>query len=154
MIGRLVSGGQTGVDRAALDAALELGVPCGGWCPQGRKAESGIVPDHYPLTKTPSACYAQRTRWNVRDADATLILSWGMPTGGTWLTVNECVKAGKPHLVIDLAGATDPAGTREWIKANVGGGVLNVAGPRASKNASVYGRANAFLLAALGGARG
>src|SRR5262249_43447288 len=103
MIARLVSGGQTCVDQAALDAALELGVPCGGWCPKGRKAEDGAVPDRHPLTETPSACYAERTRWNVRDADATLILSWGKPTGGTRLTVTECVKAGKPHLVIDLA---------------------------------------------------
>ena len=101
MIGRLVSGGQTGVDRAALDAALELGVPCGGWCPKGRKAEDGTVPDRYPLTETPSGSYSQRTRWNIRDSDATLVLSWGKPTGGVLLTLNECRKVGKPHLVID-----------------------------------------------------
>src|SRR5437588_205155 len=103
MIARLVSGGQTGVDRAALDAALEMGVPCGGWCPKGRKAEDGRIDDRYPLVETPSPGYSQRTRWNIRDADATLILSWEELTGGTLLTVNECRKAGKPHTVIDLA---------------------------------------------------
>jgi hypothetical protein len=73
-IARLVSGGQSGVDRAALDVALALGIPCGGWCPKGRKAEDG---ERYPLKETPSAGYSQRTRWNVRDADGTLILTWG-----------------------------------------------------------------------------
>jgi hypothetical protein len=154
MIGRLVSGGQTGVDRAALDAALELGVPCGGWCPKGRKAEDGTVPDRYPLTETPSGSYSQRTRWNIRDSDATLVLSWGKPTGGVLLTLNECRKVGKPHLVIDLACETDSAeavrATRDWIAAKVGAGVLNVAGPRASKDPAVCERARTFLLAALG----
>src|SRR5262249_20137195 len=87
LIARLVSGGQTGVDRAALDAALEVGVPCGGWCPKGRKAEDGRIDDRYPLCETPSAAYSQRTRWNVRDSDGTLVLAWGEPTGGTLLTV-------------------------------------------------------------------
>jgi hypothetical protein len=104
MIGRLVSGGQSGVDRAALDAALELGIPCGGWCPKGRKAENGAIPARYPFVETPSGGYSQRTRWNIRDADGTLILSWGKPTGGTLLTVKECRSAGKPHVVIDLQG--------------------------------------------------
>jgi len=114
MIAKLVSGGQTGVDRAALDAAIELGVPCGGWCPKGRKAEDGVVPARYPLAETPSACYAQRTRWNIRDSDATLILTWGKPTGGTLLTLNECCKMGRPHLVIDLVGARDTRAAPDW----------------------------------------
>jgi hypothetical protein len=67
MLAKLVSGGQTGVDRAALDVALELGIPCGGWCPRGRTAEDGTIPDRYPLTETPSGGYCQRTQWNVRD---------------------------------------------------------------------------------------
>jgi hypothetical protein len=103
MIGRLVSGGQSGVDRAALDVALELGISCGGWSPRGRKAEDGVIADRYPLVETPSGGYSQRTRWNIREADGTLILTWGAPMGGTLLTVNECRKTGKPHLVIDLA---------------------------------------------------
>src|SRR5262249_12024578 len=103
MIARLVSGGQSGVDRAALDIALELGIPCGGWCPKGRKAEDGAIPERYPLTETTSGDYRQRTRWNVRDSDGTLILAWGEPTEGTLLTLTACRDAGKPHLVIDLA---------------------------------------------------
>ena len=73
-IAKLISGGQTGVDRAALDAALAAGLPIGGWCPKGRLAEDGVIPLRYPLQETPSQQYAQRTRWNVRDADGTLIL--------------------------------------------------------------------------------
>src|SRR3954447_23558628 len=103
MPAKLISGGQTGVDRAALDVALALGIPCGGWCPKGRKAEDGPIPERYPLTETPSGSYSQRTRWNVRDADATLILTWGQPTSGTLLTVNACRGTDKPHLVLDLA---------------------------------------------------
>jgi hypothetical protein len=158
MIARLVSGGQTGVDRAALDVALELGLPCGGWCPQGRKAEDGPIDDRYPLVETPSSSYSQRTNWNVRDSDATLILSWGDLTGGTQLTAGECREAGKPHLIIDLASSADVAkpvlAARDWIKTNVSEGVLNVAGPRASERASVYDAAKAFLRAVLGGEQG
>lgn len=158
MISRLVSGGQTGVDRAALDAALQLGISCGGWCPRGRMAEDGAIPSRYPLDETPSSDYSQRTKWNVRDSDGTLILSWGEPTGGTLLTVDECHKAGKPHLVLDLAGAAERVeiiqAARRWIAANVAGGVLNVAGPRSSQQALAYEQARAFLLQVLGGSDG
>jgi hypothetical protein len=154
MISKLVSGGESGVDRAALDAALELGIPCGGWCPRGRKAEDGRIDDRYPLVETPSGGYSQRTKWNMRDSDGTLILSWGEPTGGTQLTVNECQRVAKPHLVIDLADEGDIPATiqaaRAWVAATLAGGVLNVAGPRASKHESVYDRARAFLLIVLG----
>ena len=158
MIRRLVSGGQTGVDRAALDVALELGVPCGGWCPQGRGAEDGTIPEHYPLTETPSSDYSQRTRWNVRDSDGTLILASGEPTGGTLLTLDECREAGKPCLVIDLAHGGSLAeavrAARDWIETNLPGGVLNVAGPRASELSAVYGPAQAFLRNLLGRSSG
>jgi hypothetical protein len=154
MIGKLVSGGQSGVDRAALDAALELGVPCGGWCPRGRAAEDGPIPARYPLTETPSADASQRTCWNVRDSDGTLILTWGEPTGGTLLTVEECRRLGKPHLVIDLAAQGEQAPTvlaRDWIRASLPGGVLNVAGPRASQHPGAYEEASRLLLALLAG---
>jgi hypothetical protein len=155
MIARLVSGGQTGVDRAALDAALERSVPCGGWCPRGRTAEDGPIPPRYLLTETPSTDSSQRTCWNIRDSDGTLILAWGEPTGGTLLTLNECRRVGKPHLVIDLAAEGDQAqavrAVRDWIRANLDGGVLNVAGPRGSQHASIYGRARELVLALLAG---
>jgi hypothetical protein len=158
MIAWLVSGGQSGVDRAALDAALELGVPCGGWCPRGRKAEHGRIDDCYPLTETPSVRYSQRTRWNIRDSNGTLILSWGELTGGTLLTADECRKVGKPHLVLDLADedglAEGTTTARTWVATNVADRVLNVAGPRASRHPDVYDRAMAFVRALLGGGEG
>src|SRR5204862_1053873 len=87
MIARVVSGGQTGVDRAALDVALGLGLPCGGWCPKGRRAEDGPLPERYPLRETPWSGYPQRTQWNVRDSDGTLVLLNGEPDRGTRLTI-------------------------------------------------------------------
>ena len=83
---RIVSGGQTGVDRAALDVAIELGVPCGGWCPRGRKAEDGPIAARYPLRETNSVSYRVRTERNVRESDGVLILTWGPPREGTALT--------------------------------------------------------------------
>ena len=82
----IVSGGQTGVDRAALDAALAMGVEAGGWCPEGRTAEDGIIPDRYPVIGLPGAGYPERTRQNVIDSDGTLIIYFGFPAGGTELT--------------------------------------------------------------------
>jgi hypothetical protein len=158
MIGRLVSGGQSGVDRAALDVALELGVPCGGWCPKDRKAEDGPIPNRYPLVELSSGDYSQRTRGNVRDSDGTLILAWGEPRGGTLLTMDVCRGTGKPYLVIDLADGENLSAavqaTREWIIANLAGGVLNVAGPRASEHPAIYEQARAFLRAVLGESEG
>jgi hypothetical protein len=91
------------VDRASLDAALEFGIPCGGWCPKGRKAEDGPIPPRYPLSETPSADYGQRTEWNVRDSDGTLILNSGELAGGTAQTVEIARRLRKPFLVVDLA---------------------------------------------------
>jgi len=96
---QIVSGAQTGVDRAALDAAMRAGLTVGGWCPRGRKAEDGVIPDIYPLKETRGAAYRTRTRWNVRDADATLILCRGEPSGGTLLTVGFCEELGKPYRI-------------------------------------------------------
>ena len=102
MPSQIISGGQSGVDRAALDAAREMGVPVGGWCPKGRRAEDGAIAACYPLDETPSDQYAQRTEWNIRDSDGTLVLTFGPPTGGTALTVRLADRLGKRCLVLDL----------------------------------------------------
>jgi hypothetical protein len=98
---KIISGGQTGVDRGALDAALALGFSCGGWCPAGRLAEDGTIPKGYPVVELPDAGYAERTARNVTDSDGTLIISNGEPTGGTGETIDRCVELNKPYLVID-----------------------------------------------------
>ncbi len=94
---QIVFGGQAGVDRAALDAALTLGIPAGGWCPLDRKAEDGRIPDRYPLTETASPSYKKRTKLNVRDADGTLVLNMGTLDGGTLATVKIAQKLKKPY---------------------------------------------------------
>jgi len=145
---KIISGGQTGVDRAALDVALETGIPCGGWCPQGRRAEGGRIPDPYPLEETSSSDYRVRTRMNVEDSDGTLILTWGPPLGGTALTLQLARKLRKPHLLIDLAQGGDSQKVIEWATANKIR-ILNVAGPREGEAPGVYHRAAAFLQAVL-----
>ncbi len=149
---RVVSGGQTGVDRAALDVALELGLGCGGWCPQGRRAEDGALHAKYPLRETPLPDYAQRTEWNVRDADGTLILTRGSPTEGTAATVELARRYGKPHLVLDLEQGADAAAARQWL-AKRKLKVLNVAGPRESKCPGIYAQAVALLREAISSAQ-
>jgi hypothetical protein len=144
MLEKVVSGGQTGVDRAALDAALELGLPCGGWCPQGRKAEDGVIASRYPLTETPSVEYAQRTEWNVRDSDATLVLTLGRPSEGTAFTVEVARRLGKRCLILILSDRPTPLIARQWL-AEQRIRVLNVAGPRESKCPGIYAHALPFL---------
>ena len=114
VIGKIVSGGQTGVDRAALDVAQELGIPRGGWCPRGRLAEDGPIDARYPLEETPSSEYAQRTRWNVRDSDGTLVLTRASPRGGTAFTLRCARRLHRPVLVVDLSLPSEPAALREW----------------------------------------
>jgi hypothetical protein len=144
MIEKIVSGGQTGVDRAALDVARELGLPCGGWCPKGRKAEDGPIAHRYPLQETPSDDYVQRTVWNVRDSDGTLILTRGQPTEGTALTIEVAERQGKPHLVMDLHEQPDHSTVRAWITTHRIR-VLNIAGPREEKSPGIYVQASQFL---------
>ncbi len=139
------------MDRAALDAALAAGREIGGWCPSGRRAEDGCIPDQYPLHETPAATYAQRTRWNVRDSDATLILAAGPLVRGTALTRQEAERLGRPLLVINLERVVSPAEQaaaadriRDWVE-DLGVMVLNVAGPRESSTPGIYGRAKDLL---------
>lgn len=147
MIVKIISGGQTGADRAALDAAIRLGVPHGGWIPKGRLAEDGPLPEIYALKETTSAVYAERTEKNVIDADGTLIIARGKLRGGTAYTREMAVKHGRPWLHVDLRQT--PAfraalAIREWI-ATQRIMVLNVAGPRASKDPRIYSDTLAML---------
>jgi hypothetical protein len=132
----LISGGQTGVDRGALDAALAHGLPHGGFCPRGRRAEDGVIPAIYQLTELPSPLYAVRTRRNVLASDATLVLTTGRPGRGTALTIRVARAHGRPLLVLDLrdgAAARCAAAIRirAWLAVSAPD-VLNVAGPRES----------------------
>jgi hypothetical protein len=147
---RVVSGGQTGVDRAALDVALALGIPCGGWCPRGRRAEDGRIPDRYPLRETPTPFYPQRTEWNVRDSDGTLVLTFGVPRRGTALTLRLARRHSRPRLTVDLAEAPEPQVARCWI-AEQGIRVLNVAGPRESESPGAHEASRRYLLRVLAG---
>jgi hypothetical protein len=136
MIERIVSGGQTGVDRAALDFAIRRGIAHGGWCPRGRRSERGRIPAKYRLAETASPDYPVRTALNVQDSDGTLVITRGAPGGGTRLTVEICRRRDKPCLVVDLLRPLDPAGFAAWVGRH-GIRTLNVAGPRASTIAGI-----------------
>jgi len=141
---KIISGGQTGVDRAALDVALDLGLEAGGWCPKGRRAEDGIIPERYPLKETPSREYEQRTEWNVRDSDATLVLTTVRPEGGTASTIETAHRMQRPVFVVDLLKPHNIPSIQFWLdyeKVKV----LNVAGPRESKVPGIRNMAMAFL---------
>ena len=137
-LGRIISGGQTGVDRAALDVALRHDFPHGGWCPKGRKAEDGPIGGQYQLMPTPTARYAQRTEWNVRDSDGTVVLTFGAdPTDGSARTIEFCKMYGKPWLHIARHSTFNPAlDLQRFVKAN-DIGILNIAGSRESKEPGI-----------------
>jgi len=151
---RIISGGQTGADRGALDAAIELGIAHGGHCPAGRRAEDGRIPERFRLVETSSSDYAVRTERNVLDADATLLVTRGNPTGGSALTAALARKHGRPLLLLDLENEGDPAGAvREWLSAGGIIGCLNVAGPRESSCPGIAQDVRALLVRALRGDR-
>jgi hypothetical protein len=143
-IDKIISGGQTGVDRAGLDVAIALDISHGGWCPKGRKAEDGTIPAIYQLQETPKTNYEQRTGWNVRGSDGTLILTRGEPSGGTATTTKLAAAHGKPCLVLDLLIAPTSETVRAWIADN-SIRVLNVAGPRESGCPGIHYQAKTFL---------
>lgn len=128
---KIISGGQSGVDRAALDAAFALNIECGGSCPKGRKAEDGPIPDKYPLTESTSFRYEDRTLQNVLDGDGTLILSWGKLSAGTALTLRLAQKNKKPFLILDLQKRITSKKIKAWIQ-EYQIKTLNIAGPRES----------------------
>ena len=141
---KIVSGGQTGVDRAALHAAREVGLAIGGWCPKGRLAEDGVIPPDLPLQETDSEDYAVRTEKNVLDSDGTLVISEGPLQGGTELTVKLALRHGKPLTVVNIASPPDVAALTRWVRDH-GIRVLNVAGPRESSRPGIYAAARRYL---------
>ncbi|TWU30147.1 putative molybdenum carrier protein [Bythopirellula polymerisocia] len=149
----IVSGGQTGADRAALDFAIRLGLDHAGWCPRGRRAEDGPLDLQYDLQETSSPKYDQRTRWNVRDSDATLVITaQAQATGGSALTLAVADREGKPclHIAQEETPSVSEAGERiaEFILEHQVER-LNVAGPRASQEPDIGAFVSAVLSAAL-----
>jgi len=154
MITKIVSGGQTGADRGAWDAAIACETPYGGWAPKGRLAEDGEIPARYAgLLETDDEAYETRTALNVRDSDATLILSHGALFGGSLYTAEKAAELDKPWLHADLFGGTEAealATIRAWL-GEVRPAVLNVAGPRASNDPAIYAKTKRIVTAILSG---
>ena len=139
MLQKIISGGQTGADRAGLDAAIDTGIEYGGWIPRGRQAEDGIVPEKYTaLQELAKGGYSKRTEQNVIDSDGTIIFSFGKLTGGSELTRQVADKHKKPCLHIDLSRDQNPETMiKDWlVKWDIR--VLNVAGARESKSPGIY----------------
>jgi hypothetical protein len=170
---KIISGGQTGVDQGALEAALALNHPCGGWCPKGRLSEAGIIPAVFPVQEHPSLDYRDRTTANVRDSDGTLLFSFGEPSGGTAYTLEQAEALGRPFWLIDLQDAVpdvisrdggvlvfrqapkgrpeqpDVQAIRNW-GCRQAVSVLNVAGPRESNHPGIQQIVKAIMLRVLG----
>ena len=154
---RIISGGQTGVDRAALDAAIACGMGYGGWCPRGGWAEDmpsppGLLTQYPLLRETPTADPAQRTEWNVRDADATLILvdAGGLSVSpGTALGHSAAERAAKPVLTVDITASDAPGRTAQWLREQLATHgpdmALGIGGPRESEAQGIYMRARSFI---------
>lgn len=146
MLVKIISGGQTGVDRAGLDAAMEAGIPVGGVCPKGRKAEDGAIPEQYPLTELKTVSYTIRSERNAKDSDATLILNLGGLSGATAKSREFAHQHMRPYLVLQLEKKPDPAVVQQWIEQHQIR-VLNIAGPRESKRPGIYNLSRSFLRA-------
>ncbi len=150
----VISGGQSGVDRAALDVAMQLAIPTAGWCPRGRRAEDGVIPGEYSLTETDSWNYAVRTERNVEDSDGTLVIVLNSVRGGTGLTVKLARQHNKPvHIVKLLDGCASACAEKkptrhvqtvvDWMATHKIR-VLNVAGPRGSSDDRIYSLTSQF----------
>ena len=152
MIEKIISGGQTGADQGALDAAIALGVEHGGWIPKGRKTEVGPLPGKYHLKEMSSSSYPKRTEKNVMDSQGTLIVTNGRLTGGSSLTKKYAAQHGLPwlHLNLEKVAIHEAIDTlRKWVKEN-GIEVLNVAGSRESKSPGIYDSTHSIILGVLG----
>ncbi|HSW75776.1 MAG TPA: putative molybdenum carrier protein [Candidatus Saccharimonadales bacterium] len=146
-ISEIVSGGQTGVDRAALDVSIEFGIPHGGWCPYGRAAEDGVIPKKYNLKEAPApiyekrfdpdAIYKKRTELNAKDSDGTLIILKDEPMGGTLYTIQMAKKYEKPFLIFNVSDGSKITDIAIWIIKN-DVHKINIAGPRASQEPDIY----------------
>ncbi len=145
---KIVSGGQTGADRAGLDAAIECGMPHGGWCPKGRFAEDGVIPDKYVLKETSSSIYTERTQKNVADSDMTAVFTFGEPEGGSASTIIFAKRYRKPFRHFDLNRKSDEI-CREFVKwiedSGKDGIVLNIAGSRESSFPGIYRKAKKII---------
>lgn len=146
---KIVSGGEAGADRAALDVAIRWGLAHGGWCPKGRRAEDGVIGGQYRLAETPSRNHLERIEWNVRDSDATSIFTKGKPSGGTLRTIQFAKKHRKPFLLVFQDGGYQPALCLQRFVADHAVRVLNVAGSRESKSAGIYRESYELLEEAL-----
>jgi len=132
---KIISGGQTGVDRAALDVALKHGIQTGGWCPAGRLDEFGRIPDRYPLREMESGSFTDRTWQNVKDSDGTIVIYSGTLSGGTEQTVRFCIQQHRPHVLTDASKTSPDAAAKsivDFVRKNQIE-TLNVAGPRQSE---------------------
>lgn len=145
---KIISGGQTGADLAALDAAIALAIPHGGWLPRGRKTEAGRLPEHYSLQESDSPRYRDRTERNILAADATLICSHGPLSGGSALTEALAIRHNRPFLHVDFEHSPLESATslvQNWLNT-IRPTILNVAGPRASSDPQIYHAVFALLL--------
>ena len=151
MLKKIISGGQTGADRAGLDVAIEKGIPHGGWIPKGRKTEDGTLPNKYNLSEMTSTSYPKRTEKNILDSDGTLIISHGKITGGSSLTIKLSKQHEKPWIHLDMNDISTKEASKQltrWIKGHQIQ-ILNVAGPRATKDPTIHTKASEVLKKAI-----
>jgi len=154
---KIISGGQTGVDQAALQAAIDCHIEHGGWCPPGRTCEDGVIPDRFNLDETPverdssapSIPRSQRTIWNVRDADGVLIFSDSQSDKGTRLAIDTAIELKKPYLVLNSSGNLAVDQIWGWISEN-SISILSVGGPSERISPGIYGRVHSLLMKILG----
>jgi len=157
-ISKIISGGQTGADRGGLNAAIKLGIPHGGYCPSGRRAEDGRVPHEYNLIETGSLEYPVRTLANIRASDGTIVFTQGAAEAGSALTIHKCQGEGKPVLHLNLASPgiiglvndeTNIQVIRDWLTYHLpdtGKGILNIAGNRESKAPGIQKKVEELLI--------